>query len=141
MQARRRPEAPPASTGAQAVKVTSVARDRWAYARARFHEMCSGCHTLADAGSHGLRHNLDLAGEIQPEFARFAIHYGQPGMPPWRRALTEREMEELASYVLAVAKRIPGGEPKPRGGKPGDITTRDLSRIPPAGPRPWDANK
>src|ERR1044072_3519805 len=46
----------PAST-ANAVEVERVPRDRWTYARARFREMCAGCHTLADAGATGPRFN------------------------------------------------------------------------------------
>ncbi len=89
------------------VKVTQVSNDRWAYARARFRETCAGCHTLADAGAHGRRFNLDLAGPINSQLARHAIAEGEPGMPVWRDVLSRREFEELAAYVVAVSKNTP----------------------------------
>lgn len=90
------------------VQVTHVAQDRWTYARERFRETCGGCHTLADAGTHGRRYNLDHAGRITTEHARFAIAEGEPGMPPWRGILSRREYEELVAYVTTVEKATPG---------------------------------
>jgi mono/diheme cytochrome c family protein len=90
------------------VQITHVAQDRWTYARERFRETCGGCHTLADAGTHGRRFNLDHAGEITPEHARFTIEQGEPGMPAWYGVLSKREFEELVLYVTNVAKNTPG---------------------------------
>jgi mono/diheme cytochrome c family protein len=87
------------------VKVEPVKQDRWTYARARFREMCAGCHTLADAGTTGRRYNLDAASAAVDEtHVRYAIADGEPGMPAWRDVLSEREYEELVAYVSHVPK-------------------------------------
>lgn len=91
------------------VQVEHVARDRWTYARERFHEMCAGCHTLADARARGRRFNLDHDGDINEERARYAIANGEPGMPAWRDILSKREYEELVAYVSSVELKQ-GGE-------------------------------
>jgi mono/diheme cytochrome c family protein len=88
--------------------VQQVKRDRWTYARARFNEMCAGCHSLADAGATGRRFNLDHTADITEERARFAIAEGEPGMPAWRGTLSRREFEELVAYVSAVDRHTPG---------------------------------
>jgi mono/diheme cytochrome c family protein len=91
------------------VNVTQVSRDRWAYARARFRETCIGCHTLADAGAHGRRFNLDMVGPISTQLARHAIEFGEPGMPSWKGVLSRRELEELVAYVTSVTKNTGEG--------------------------------
>jgi mono/diheme cytochrome c family protein len=91
------------------VQVQHVARDRWTYARERFRETCGGCHTLADAGTHGRRFNLDADNKIDKSRARFAIGEGEPGMPAWGGVLSKREFEELVAYVSTV-QRLTGGE-------------------------------
>jgi mono/diheme cytochrome c family protein len=99
----------PASTtardGGGAVKVEHVASDRWTYARARFKEMCAGCHTLADAGANGPRFDLDAAPDINDELIRDTILHGGPGMPPFASSISYREFEQLTAYILAVAGR------------------------------------
>ena len=90
------------------VTVEQVARDRWTYARARFNEMCAGCHSLADAGARGPRFNLDVIGDITEQRARFVIAEGEPGMPHWRDVLSKREFEELVAYVSSVEKQTEG---------------------------------
>ena len=92
------------------VQVEHAATDRWTYARARFREMCAGCHTLADAGARGRRFNLDHAGDIDESRARFVIAAGEPGMPGWGDVLSRREYEELVAYVSTVDKHTPGEE-------------------------------
>jgi mono/diheme cytochrome c family protein len=92
------------------VKVEHVAQDRWTYARARFNETCAGCHTLADAGARGRRYNLDHAGGVEETHVRYAIAEGEPGMPAWRDVLSEREFEELVSYVVAAAGHTEGND-------------------------------
>jgi mono/diheme cytochrome c family protein len=94
------------------VRVEQVKQDRWTYARARFNEMCAGCHTLADAGAEGRRYNLDAAapGGVSEAHVRFAIERGEPGMPAWDEALSEREFEELVAYVSTVARRAGGND-------------------------------
>lgn len=90
------------------VPIQSARRDRWTYARARFNEMCAGCHTLADAGARGPRFNLDHGGNIEADHVRAVLRIGEPGMPPWRGVLSKREFEELVAYVSTVAQRSPG---------------------------------
>jgi mono/diheme cytochrome c family protein len=103
-------QASTSSASAAHVQITQLSRDRWTYARERFREMCAGCHTLADAGSHGRRFILDRAGGISTDRARYAIEEGEPGMPVWRHVLSRREKEELISYVSTVARHDEGGE-------------------------------
>lgn len=90
------------------VQVTHIAQERWTYARERFRETCGGCHTLADAGTHGRRYDLDRTGRDSIAHARYAIAEGEPGMPPWRGVLSKREYEELAAYVVAVERNDQG---------------------------------
>ena len=90
------------------VQVEHAGRDRWAYARERFREGCAGCHTLADAGAHGPRFDLDRDGKITKDRARYAIEHGEPGMPAWGDVLSKREFYELVDYVSTVARGEPG---------------------------------
>lgn len=90
------------------VKVEQAARDRWTYARARFKEMCAGCHSLADAGATGPRFNLDHIGDISEQRARHVITHGEPGMPGFMTTLSKREFEELVAYVSTVEAQTPG---------------------------------
>lgn len=92
------------------VKVQPVRQDRFTYARARFNEMCAGCHTLADAGARGRRFNLDATGGDSETHMRFAIAEGEPGMPAWRDVLSPREYEELVTYLVAVMGRSAGND-------------------------------
>jgi mono/diheme cytochrome c family protein len=100
------------ATARKVVQVERVKQDRWTYARARFNEMCAGCHTLADAGARGRRYNLDHAAPtaVEETHVRFAISQGEPGMPAWREALSEREFEELVAYIVSVTRRTPGDD-------------------------------
>jgi mono/diheme cytochrome c family protein len=105
---------PAPATTATASAPATVAREipagphRWDYARARFREMCAGCHTLADARATGPRYNLDRIPDLSEEHVRFAILEGEPGMPAWEDVLSPREYEEIAEYVFAVARREEG---------------------------------
>lgn len=96
-----------ASTGR--VQVEEVGSDRWAYARARFNEMCAGCHTLRSAGAHGPRIDLDRDGGQSPA-VRHVILDGEPGMPAWRGVISRRELEELVDFISATARRDMSGE-------------------------------
>ena len=101
---------PPTSPSAhgravQAVQVQQVPRDRWTYARARFREMCAGCHTLANARATGSRFNLDAVPALNAELIQFTILHGGPGMPPFASSISYREFEQIASYIMTVAGR------------------------------------
>jgi mono/diheme cytochrome c family protein len=93
----------PASATAAAVR-----HDRFAYARGLFREICAGCHTLADAGTHGSRFNLDNDYLLGRPLVWHAIQDGEYGMPAWKGVLSDREVDALARYVDAVAKRRHG---------------------------------
>jgi hypothetical protein len=100
-------DAPPARP---VVQVEHMKRDRWVYARARFREVCAGCHTLKDADAHGRRFNLDNDPNIDEARARYAIADGEPGMPAWAGVLSKREYEELVAYVDTVGGTVQGGD-------------------------------
>jgi len=93
---------------------TVVRHDRFAYARGLFREICAGCHTLADAGTHGPRSDLDTS--ILERIDRHAREYvarvamsedpSRGGfMPRWKGVLTKRDFEALVTYIVAVTGR------------------------------------
>jgi len=92
------------------VQVKHEPTDRWTYARARFREMCAGCHTLADARTTGRRYNLDRSEAVEEEHVRYTVARGEPGMPAWEGVLSPREFEEIVAYVSTVARREEGDE-------------------------------
>lgn len=64
---------------------------------------CTGCHTLADAGSSGtVGPNLDQA---KPSFdlAYDRVTNGQGGMPSFKTSLTDQQRADVAAYVSSVA--------------------------------------
>ncbi|MGC2777405.1 MAG: cytochrome c [Bradyrhizobium sp.] len=91
----------------------SSRNDRFAEARSLFREICAGCHTLADAGAHGKRFDLDKDSPLalflpteakRRQLVRFAILNGEDGMPAWRGVLSQREARQLIDYVVAVVR-------------------------------------
>jgi mono/diheme cytochrome c family protein len=92
--------------------------DRWSQARAIFRVKCAQCHTLADAGAHGRRSDLDSSSLVTSPraraIARQAILHGGPGMPVWTEMMSPRDLGALTAYVVAVAgKRVPPRPPAP----------------------------
>jgi cytochrome c553 len=66
---------------------------------------CTGCHTLADAGSTGnVGPNLD---DAMPSFelAYDRVTNGQGGMPSFGTSLTDQQRADVAAYVSSVAGR------------------------------------
>ncbi len=64
---------------------------------------CTGCHTLADAGSTGeIGPNLDAA---KPPFDLVVdrVTNGQGVMPSFAETLTEQQIQDVAAYVSSVA--------------------------------------
>ena len=64
---------------------------------------CTGCHTLADAGSSGtVGPNLD---DAMPSFdlAYDRVTNGQGGMPSFGTSLTDQQRADVATYVSSVA--------------------------------------
>jgi mono/diheme cytochrome c family protein len=99
-----------ASPPRRVVQVEQVKRDRWTYARARFNELCAGCHSLADAGATGRRFHLDHTVDLDETRVRWVIAEGEPGMPAYRGVLSKREYEELVAYVSTVDRHTPGDD-------------------------------
>src|SRR5919108_1104384 len=64
---------------------------------------CTGCHTLADAGSTGtVGPNLD---EAKPSYdlAIDRVTNGQGAMPSFKGQLSETQIQDVAKYVSTVA--------------------------------------
>ena len=64
---------------------------------------CSGCHTLADAGSTGtIGPNLDA---VKPSYDKVVSQVTNGGgvMPPFGDKLTEQQIQDVAAYVSSVA--------------------------------------
>jgi mono/diheme cytochrome c family protein len=68
-----------------------------------FESNCGSCHVLADAGTTGtIGPNLD---QSKPALQRAVrqITNGGGGMPPFKGQLTDKQIRELAAYVVRVA--------------------------------------
>jgi mono/diheme cytochrome c family protein len=64
---------------------------------------CSGCHTLADAGSNGtVGPNLDEA-KPSKKLAVDRVTNGRGAMPPFKGELSQAEIDAVATYVSSVA--------------------------------------
>jgi mono/diheme cytochrome c family protein len=64
---------------------------------------CSGCHTLADAGSSGsVGPNLD---DASPSYDKVVerVTNGQGVMPSFSGSLSEQQIQDVAAYVSSVA--------------------------------------
>jgi mono/diheme cytochrome c family protein len=64
---------------------------------------CTGCHTLADAGSTGTTGpNLD---DAKPDYALVVdrVTNGAGVMPPFKGQLSEQQIQDVAAYVSSVA--------------------------------------
>lgn len=66
---------------------------------------CSGCHTLADAGSAAtIGPSLDGNPNLTLDYVISRIKNGGGAMPPFDGQLTESEIDALAEYIIQVAK-------------------------------------
>jgi mono/diheme cytochrome c family protein len=64
---------------------------------------CTGCHTLADAGSTGtVGPNLDDA-KPSEELVIDRVTNGRGVMPPFKGTLTDKQIADVAAYVSQVA--------------------------------------
>ena len=64
---------------------------------------CTGCHTLADAGSNGsVGPNLD---DVKPPFDLVVMRVtdGKGVMPSFKGQLSEKQIKDVAAYVSSVA--------------------------------------
>ena len=65
---------------------------------------CNSCHTLADAGASGtVGPNLD---ESKPDYelAVERVTNGGEGMPPFKGQLSEKEIQDVATYVVRASE-------------------------------------
>ena len=70
-----------------------------------FRDHCAGCHTLKAAGASGtVGPNLDQA---KPSAARVIdrVTHGKGGMPSFATRLSAQQIDDVAAYVVASAKR------------------------------------
>ncbi len=66
---------------------------------------CSGCHTLADAGSKAsIGPSLDGNPNLTLDYVISRITNGGGAMPPFDGQLTEDEIAALAEYIIQVAE-------------------------------------
>jgi mono/diheme cytochrome c family protein len=89
-----------ASTGATTGTSTTAASYPPA-AKAKFASTCGGCHTLADAGTHGnVGPNLD---NLKPDAARVEKQITNGGAVMPAGLLKGQDVKDVAAYVAAVA--------------------------------------
>jgi len=66
---------------------------------------CTGCHSLADADSHGdVGPHLD-GGNLTETYIVSRVTNGQGAMPAFGGQLTEQEIADLGYYIAHVAKK------------------------------------
>jgi mono/diheme cytochrome c family protein len=74
-------------------------------AKAKFASTCGGCHTLADAGTHGnVGPNLD---DLKPSDAIVAKQIANGGQVMPAGLLKGQDLKDVAAYVSAVAGKAP----------------------------------
>ena len=70
---------------------------------------CAGCHTLADAGTHGtVGPNLDQA---KPPLSRVVdrVLNGKNAMPPFKGTFSTKQIADVAAYVVKATGGNPNG--------------------------------
>jgi cytochrome c6 len=70
---------------------------------------CGGCHTLKDAGTNGtVGPNLDQA---QPALSKVVTQVlnGGGGMPPFKGNLSDKQIADVAAYVVKATGGNPNG--------------------------------
>jgi cytochrome c6 len=70
---------------------------------------CGGCHTLKDAGSTGtVGPNLD---QLKPPLSRVVpqVINGGAAMPPFKGTLSEKQIADVAAYVVKATGGNPNG--------------------------------
>ena len=69
---------------------------------------CGGCHTLAEAGTHGtVGPNFDTSEQLSAAQIREQLVIGAGGMPSFRTRLSPRERAQVARFLAAVMSRRP----------------------------------
>jgi mono/diheme cytochrome c family protein len=70
---------------------------------------CKGCHTLKDAGASGtVGPNLDQAKPPLSLVVNRVVN-GQGGMPPFKGQLTDKQIADVAAYVVKATGGNPTG--------------------------------
>jgi mono/diheme cytochrome c family protein len=70
---------------------------------------CKGCHTLKDAGASGtVGPNLDQAKPALSLVVNRVVN-GQGGMPPFKGQLTDKQIADVAAYVVKATGGNPNG--------------------------------
>jgi mono/diheme cytochrome c family protein len=107
-----------ATTSASTGTTTSTSGGTPSYpptAKAKFASTCGGCHTLADAGTHGnVGPNLD---QLKPSEAIVAKQIANGGQVMPAGLLKGQDLKDVAAYVSAVAGKS-GSSNSGAGGAP-----------------------
>jgi mono/diheme cytochrome c family protein len=97
------------STAASSTASTSTGSATPAYpptAKAKFASTCGGCHTLADAGTHGtVGPNLD---GLKPDLATVEHQIANGGAVMPAGLLKGQDLKDVAEYVSSVAGKSGG---------------------------------
>jgi mono/diheme cytochrome c family protein len=108
-----------ATTSSSAGTTTSTGGGAASYpptAKAKFASTCGGCHTLADAGTHGnVGPNLD---QLKPSEAIVAKQIANGGKVMPAGLLKGQDLTDVATYVAAVAGKSSGSSTTAVGGAP-----------------------
>jgi cytochrome c553 len=105
-----------ASTGTTTTSTSGGTPSYPPTAKAKFASTCGGCHTLADAGTHGnVGPNLD---DLKPDEARVAKQIANGGQVMPAGLLKGQDLKDVAAYVAAVAGKSSGSSTTGAGGAP-----------------------
>jgi mono/diheme cytochrome c family protein len=71
---------------------------------------CKGCHTLQDAGATGkVGPNLDDAKPALSLAVERVVNGGAAGMPPFKGQLSDKQIADVAAYVVKATGGNPNG--------------------------------
>ncbi|HEV2593041.1 MAG TPA: cytochrome c [Gaiellaceae bacterium] len=66
---------------------------------------CAGCHTLADAGTHGTV-GPNLTGlKVPLSLAIDRLLHGKNAMPPFKGTLSDKQIADVAAYVVQASAK------------------------------------
>ncbi len=70
---------------------------------------CAGCHTLADAGTHGTV-GPNLTGlKVPLSLVIDRLLHGKNAMPPFKGTLSDKQIADVAAYVVKATGGNPNG--------------------------------
>jgi mono/diheme cytochrome c family protein len=71
---------------------------------------CKGCHTLKDSGASGtVGPNLDQAKPALSLVVNRVVNGASGGMPPFKGQLSDKQIADVAAYVVKAAGGNPNG--------------------------------